>query len=308
MAGSDPLPQESRAGDDAVCLRCDWTGEAHSDACPRCEAPLYRLQRSTRSLEVAPRSRPGPSAEGHASDAPVELPQQEDDTAPAVFGAASRRTLAIVGVVAVVAVWILTTGGPFGRLRAQDVPPTANPRSVGPTASSKTGAPDISAGGPIDLGGLRLKGVNGDVTSPTARSPDGSRIVFGARGGTIYSVIVRSSKRSVLARLPGRGLDSVDEIEWSPDGAHIAVMNDLEPGGGRLYVMNADGSGVRVLLRNYRPQRKFVWSPNGKVIAYATHGPAGLNWYAVDVHGAGPPREIDKPTYLGWRHPGVPTH
>jgi Tol biopolymer transport system component len=108
--------------------------------------------------------------------------------------------------------------------------------------------------------------------------------------------------------LPGRNLDSVDEIEWSPDGAHIAVMNDLEPGGGSLYVMNADGSGVRVLLHNYEPRGRIAWSPDGESIAYATHGPAGLGWYAVDTDGSGPPREIDKPTYLGWRHPDVPTH
>jgi hypothetical protein len=41
------------------------------------------------------------------------------------------------------------------------------------------------------------------------------------------------------------------------------------------------------------------------LIAYATDGPAGLGWFAVDADGAGPPREIDKPTYLGWRHPGT---
>jgi Tol biopolymer transport system component len=133
-------------------------------------------------------------------------------------------------------------------------------------------------------------------------------LVFGARGGTIYSVIVRSGKRSVLVHLPGRNLDSVDQIDWSPDGAHIAVMNDLEPGGGRLYVVNADGTDVRVLIHNYKPQRRFVWSPDGKSIAYATRGPAGLRWYAVDADGEASPRTIDRRVYLRWRHPGVPTH
>jgi Tol biopolymer transport system component len=154
---------------------------------------------------------------------------------------------------------------------------------------------------------LDLNGVNGDVTSAPARSPNGSRIVFGARGGTIYSVIVQSGKRSVLVHLPGRNLDSVDQIEWSPDGAHIAVMNDLEPGGERLYVMNADGTDVRRLL-NYEPQRRFVWSPDGKSIASATQGPAGLRWFAVDAARAGPRRKIDNGVYLRWKHPGVPTH
>jgi hypothetical protein len=268
--------------------------------------------------DVTPSFHALPSADDPASDTPsVEVPQVEDNTAPAVFGAASRRTWVIVGALTVAALWIATTGGPFGRLRAHDVPPTASPQSGAQTASPQDRA-DTSPGGRSALGGpalsrpavsgLNLNGVNGDVTSPPARSPNGSRLVFGARGGTIYSEIVQSGKRSVLVHLPGRNLDSVDQIEWSPDGAHIAVMNDLEPGGGRLYVVNADGTDVRVLIHNYKPQRRFVWSPDGKSIAYATQGPAGLHWYAIDADGEAPPRTVDRRTYLRWRHPGVPTH
>jgi Tol biopolymer transport system component len=128
---------------------------------------------------------------------------------------------------------------------------------------------DASTGRMIDLGV-----VIGDVTSAPVWSPDGTRIVFGARAGSLYSVDVQSGGRSLLVRLPGENLDSVDEIEWSPDGEHLVVMNDLEPGGGRLYVMNADGSGVRVLLHNFGPGG-LAWSPDGESLAYATHGPGG---------------------------------
>lgn len=109
------------------------------------------------------------------------------------------------------------------------------------------------------------KGV-GDVTSAPAWSPDGTRLVFGARGGALYSVDVPSGARSLLVRLPGEHLDSVDGIAWSPDGAYIAVMNDLEPGDGRLYVMNADGSDVRVLTEGWGPS--VTWSPDGTRLAY----------------------------------------
>jgi WD40 repeat protein len=107
----------------------------------------------------------------------------------------------------------------------------------------------------------------GDVTSAPAWSPDRSRFVFGARGGALYSIDVRSGTPSLLVRLPGEDLDSVDQIVWSPDGAHIAVMNDLEPGGGRLYVMNADGSNVRVLVDD--DPMGVAWSPDGTRLAYA---------------------------------------
>jgi Tol biopolymer transport system component len=128
---------------------------------------------------------------------------------------------------------------------------------------------DASTGRMIDLGE-----VIGDVTSAPVWSPDGTRIVFGARGGSLYSVDVQSGGRSLLVGLPGENLDSMDEIEWSPDGAHLVIMNDLEPGGGRLYIMNADGSGVRVLLHNFEPGG-VAWSPDGESLAYATHGPGG---------------------------------
>lgn len=124
---------------------------------------------------------------------------------------------------------------------------------------------DASTARKIDLGE-----VIGDVTSAPVWSPDGTRILFGARGGSLYSVDVGSAQRSLLVRLPGENLDSMDEIEWSPDGAHILVMNDLEPGGGRLYVINADGSGVRVLRKNYQPGG-LAWSPDGDSIAYVSH-------------------------------------
>src|SRR6478752_4106371 len=201
VSGSDAPPLESRVGDDATCLRCDWIGATGSDACPRCEAPLYRLRASTERREVASSSRALPSAGDPASDAAVEVPEEGDNATPAVFGAVSRRTWVIVGALTVAALWIATTGGPFGRLWAHDVPPTASPQGGAQTASPQDRA-DTSPGGRSALGGpalsrpavsgLNLNGVNGDVTSAPARSPNGSRLVFGARGGTIYSEIVQS--------------------------------------------------------------------------------------------------------------------
>jgi Tol biopolymer transport system component len=155
---------------------------------------------------------------------------------------------------------------------------------------------DASTGRMIDLGE-----VIGDVTSAPVWSPDGTRIVFGARGGSLYSVDVQSGGRSLLVRLPGENLDSMDEIEWSPDGAHLVIMNDLEPGGGRLYVMNADGSGVQVLLHNFEPGG-LAWSPDGESLAYATRGPGGDEaadrlWTISPVEGL--PFTVAASTYIG---------
>ncbi len=154
---------------------------------------------------------------------------------------------------------------------------------------------DASTGRRIDLGE-----VVGDVTSAPVWSPDGTRILFGARGGSLYSVDVQSGERSLLVRLPGANLDSMDEIEWSPDGAYLVIMNDLEPGGGRLYVMNADGSDVRVLLDDYEPGG-LAWSPDGKFLAYATRGAGGDDrsdrlWTISPIEG--PPFTVATSTHI----------
>jgi Tol biopolymer transport system component len=155
---------------------------------------------------------------------------------------------------------------------------------------------DAMTGRKIDLGE-----VVGDVTSAPVWSPDGTRILFGARGGSLYSVDVQSGERSLLVWLPGENLDSMDEIEWSPDGGQLAVINDLEPGGGRLYVMNADGSGVRVLIDNFEPGG-LAWSPDGESIAYATYGASGDDgtdrlWTISPVEGL--PFTVAASAYIG---------
>jgi WD40 repeat protein len=140
---------------------------------------------------------------------------------------------------------------------------------------------------------IHVGSIHGDVTSAPGWSPDGTRFVFGARGGMLYSLDVRSGADSLLVRLPGEHLDSVDLIAWSPDGAHIAVMNDLGLGGGRLYVMGADGSNVRVLAGDF-DSMGVAWSPDGTRLAYADGSGSDRNvriWVA--------PMDGSPPTQIG---------
>ncbi|MDP9185588.1 MAG: SMP-30/gluconolactonase/LRE family protein, partial [Actinomycetota bacterium] len=98
-------------------------------------------------------------------------------------------------------------------------------------------------------------------------SPDG-RITFVATREGIASVDVRSGERSLLARLPGENLDAINEIAWSPDGARVAVVSSsMSNSTGRLYVMDADGSDVRVLVDGL-DARGVVWSPDGARLAF----------------------------------------
>jgi TolB protein len=99
-------------------------------------------------------------------------------------------------------------------------------------------------------------------------SPDGTRLVYGARGGTLLSVDIETGDRSVVVQLPGEDLDSMDAIDYSPDGTRLAILNDTVPGLNRLYVVSADGSDVRVLLDDVNVDVEMAWSPDGARLAY----------------------------------------
>ena len=160
---------------------------------------------------------------------------------------------------------------------------------------------DLATGETTNLGSILADLPSRDVYYATnslpswSWSPDGTRIALGARGGSLYTVDVRSGERSLLARLPGEeppsvkdeDLSSIDEVLWSPDGAHIAVENAQLEGDGRLYVGEADGSTIRVLVDDFDPLG-VAWSPDGTRLAYADWSGGKLRSWIVPMDGSAP--------------------
>ena len=125
-----------------VCLRCDWTGETDGAACPRCEAPLYGFPDPTIPREVTPAPHMQPHwADNRMQNSTIEAAQDDENVRPAEpVAAASRRWAVIVGALAVAAVWIVASGGAFGRLQTPAVPEGAqtSPAENGPAETGPT--------------------------------------------------------------------------------------------------------------------------------------------------------------------------
>ena len=101
---------------------------------------------------------------------------------------------------------------------------------------------------------------------------------------------------------PGGGYDDIGPT-WSPDGTRIAFASDRD-GDFDVYLMNADGSGVRQVTTEPRDDRYPAWSPDGTRIAYRGYsGPKGGSEIFVmgsDGSGARPLHDTyggDQPTW-----------
>jgi Tol biopolymer transport system component len=147
-------------------------------------------------------------------------------------------------------------------------------------------------------------------SSNASWSPDGTQIAFTTRERDIYGSSIDVIQVNGTAQRPvtldENMLDSAPT--WSPDGTRLAFgRRDARPAyfaDNGLYVVNADGSGLRQLVYLQSGGGKATWSPDGAFLLYTVDGGPGTmgvypkppdTIYVVDRDG-GEPRAITQ----GW--------
>lgn len=131
-------------------------------------------------------------------------------------------------------------------------------------------------------------------------SPDGSQVIYvndpeGAGRPSIYVVDTQGGTPRVLLAagrrlFPELGREVVTWLfdpTYSPEGTQIAYVDGLPDHSHQLRVMNADGSGMRVLVDQQEDHiiHNIAWSPDGERLAFSLGRDAGI--YIVGADGSG---------------------
>jgi Tol biopolymer transport system component len=145
------------------------------------------------------------------------------------------------------------------------------------------------------LGATALLGGAAHAASP------GSVIVFAAdRMPSVAGDVYRVDANGHVANLTHSPWQDTQPLV-SPDGKRVAFVSD-RGGGGGLWVVGVDGSGLRHLAAAGLPSQYEVgmaWSPDGRELAYTTGGSAhGPKLWLVSLGST--PRKIASSKELAW--------
>lgn len=150
------------------------------------------------------------------------------------------------------------------------------------------------------IDGKRLRQIDIGECQPgndASISPDGKRVLYWCgiggkgEGGSLQSV--RVDGRGAPAKLTSGKLGWDSDPSWSPDGRQIAFrrMEAGKSGNYNVYVMNADGTGLRVIAGTKAVDMMPSWSPDGTRLLVLSNrtsaqGTAGKTWdlWVTRVH------------------------
>lgn len=176
-------------------------------------------------------------------------------------------------------------------LAVDDVPSLSPDGTKIAFMSNRDGAGDIYV---MDADGsnvVRLTRAPAIDASPVW-TPDGTRIVFDTGRDGNREIYVMNADGSDQRRLTFNPSSDVGPVSFSPDGTQLAfARNKAETGAASflydVFVMKADGSGVRQLTTDPEFDAEPAWSPDGSRILFISARDGNFDLYAINPDGTG---------------------
>ncbi|HXD86650.1 MAG TPA: hypothetical protein VN641_09160 [Urbifossiella sp.] len=141
------------------------------------------------------------------------------------------------------------------------------------------------------------------VRRPTFH-PAGDRVTFAIPGETGQEIASVSRNATDKKTLATGGINNWPA--YSPDGRRIAFSSSRD-GTFDLYVMNANGSGVRRVVKLDGMQMRPSWSPDGQRLAFTSNHAGSYDLWIVRLDGTGLVRltgSAERDDYSAWRPDG----
>ena len=107
------------------------------------------------------------------------------------------------------------------------------------------------------------------INSQANWSPDGKYLAFAAKRGPRDDIIILDVARNKEVRRIEVEMNGVTTPSWSPDGKSL-VFTGYVGGLSDLFIVGADGKGLRRLTGDRYADLHPVWSPDGTTIAFAS--------------------------------------